>query len=84
MLPTKDYTSMTLDELALEEKKAKGQRIPFAFLIGLIVGIAVWSAAHKGFLLPVALMGVALLVGSRHSKKLKGIQAEISRRETLG
>lgn len=75
---------MTLDELASEEKKVREQRIPFAFLIGLIVGIAVWSAAHKGFLLPVALMGSALLIGSRHSKNLKGIQAEISRRETLG
>jgi hypothetical protein len=84
MFSPKDYASMTLDELALEEKKVKDQRIPFAFLIGLIVGVAIWSAAHKGFLLPVALMGVALLIGSRHSKNLKGVQAEISRRETLG
>lgn len=75
---------MTLDELMSEEKKIKSQQIPFALLIGLIVGIAIWSATHKGgFLFTIGLLIFALFVGSRYSKKLKGIQAEISRRNTV-
>ncbi len=75
---------MTLDELASEEKKVKSQQIPFALFIGLIVGIAIWSATHKGgFFFTTGLMIFALLMGSRYSKKLKGIQAEISRRDTV-
>ena len=75
---------MTLDELVSEEKKVKSQQIPFALFIGCMFGIAIWSATHKGgFLLTTGLMIFALFVGYKHSKNLKGIQAEISRRDTV-
>lgn len=75
---------MTLDELGSEEKKLKSQKITTAIFIGFIVGLAVWSATHKGgFVLTIGLLIFALLIGSRYSKNLKGIQAEISRRDIV-
>lgn len=84
MFSTKDYSKMTRDELVSEEKKLNSQKIPVALLAGLIVGIAVWSATHKGgFMLTIGLLFSALWIGSRYSNNLKGIQAEISRRDTV-
>ncbi len=75
---------MTLEELVSDEKKMQSQKIPFAVFIGLIVGFAVWSATHNGgFFLTVVLLIFAALIGSRYSKNLKSIQAEISRRDTV-
>lgn len=83
LLGNKDYAKMTLEELVSEEKKIKSQKIPTALLIGFLVGIAIWSATHKGgFFLTVGLLIFALIIGSRYSKNLKGIQAEISQRDT--
>jgi uncharacterized membrane protein YbjE (DUF340 family) len=84
MFSSKDYSKMTLDELVSEEKKVKSQQIPLALFIGLFIGIAVWSATHKGgFFFTISLMIFALFIGSRYSKNMKGIQAEISRRDTV-
>ncbi|MCC5613184.1 hypothetical protein LC612_42530 [Nostoc sp. CHAB 5834] len=74
---------MTLDELVSEEKKVKSKKIPLALFIGVLVGIAIWSATHKGGALTFFLLAFVLLIGSGYSKKLKGIEAEISRRDTL-
>ena len=84
MASNKDYSKMTLDELVLEEKKLKSQRIITALVIGFFVGVAIWSATHKGsFILTIGLLGFALFVGSKHSKNLKGVQAEINGRNTV-
>ena len=83
MFSAKDYSKMTLDELVSEEKKLQSQKILTAVIIGFIVGIAVYSATHKGLILPVILLLFSFLIGSRYSKNLKGIQAEISRRDTV-
>ena len=84
MLENKDYSKMTLEELMSEEKKMKSQKISTALLIGLLIGIAVYSATHKGLVLPVILLIFAFLIGYRNSQTMKGIQAEISRRNTVG
>jgi hypothetical protein len=84
MLYNKDYSKMTLEELMSEEKKMKSQKIPTAVFIGVLIGIAVYSATHKGFVLPIILLIVAFLIGNRNSKTMKGIQEEISRRNTIG
>lgn len=83
MLENKDYSKMTLEELVSEEKKMKSQKIPTAVFIGLLLGIAVYSATHKGFILPVILLIIAFLIGSRNSKTMKNVQAEINRRNTV-
>ena len=75
---------MTREELVSEEKKVQSQKIPSAVFIGLVIGIAIWSATHKGgFVLTVVLLIFAAFMGSRYSKNLKGIQTEISRRDTV-
>ena len=84
MLSTKDYSKMTLDELVSEEKKMKSQKITTALFIGFVVGLAVWSATHKGgFILTIFFLILSLLIGSRYSKNLKSIQTEISRKDTV-
>ena len=84
MFSDKDYASMTLDELTSEEKKVRSQKIPMAMFIGFLVGIAIWSATHKGnIFLTFGLLIFAPLIGSRYSKNLKAIQAEISHRNTV-
>lgn len=75
---------MTLGELVSEEKKLKSQRIITALVIGFFVGVAIWSATHKGgFILTIGLLGFALFIGSKHAKNLKGVQAEINGRKTV-
>ncbi len=84
LIGNKDYSKMTLDELGSEEKKMKSQKIPTALFIGFLVGIAIWSATHTGgFFLTVGLLIFALVIGSRYSKNLTSIQAEINRRDTV-
>jgi hypothetical protein len=86
MLSNKDYSQMTLDELVSEEKKMNSRKIPFALFIGGLVGVAVWSASatHKGgFVVTVILLISAVLSGSVYSRNLKGVQAEISRRDAV-
>ncbi len=71
---------MTLEELVSAEKKMQSEKTLTAVIIGVVIGIAVYSATHRGFILPVILLIAAYLIGSRHAKNLKDIQAEISRR----
>ncbi len=83
MLTDEDYSKMTLDELVSAEKKTNSQKTMTAVLIGLFVGVAFWSAIDGKFMLPVALLIFAFVIGSSYNKKQKGIQAEISRRNTV-
>lgn len=74
---------MTLEELVSEEKKVKSQKTTTAVFIGMLVGIAVYAATHKSFVLTVILLIFSLLISSRYSQNLKNIEAEISRRDTV-
>ncbi|WP_018618898.1 hypothetical protein [Spirosoma luteum] len=83
MLSTNDYSTLTRDELVAKAAKMKSQKTITAVLIGLLVGIAIWSATHKGgFFLTGGLLLSALWIGSSYSKNLKNLQAEISSRDT--
>ena len=84
MLTDKDYSKMTLDELVSEEKKMNSQKTLTAALIGLFVGVAFWSAIDRNFVLTVGMLIFAFLISSSYNKKRKSIQAEISRRNTIG
>jgi hypothetical protein len=77
MFTTRDYSNMTRGELALEEKKMNSQKTTTALLIGVAVGVAVWSATHHGGVLTFGLLGLAVLVGYRASHARKRLQAEI-------
>ena len=83
MLSSKDYSKMTLEELVSAEKKMTSQRTTTAVFIGVIIGIAVYAATHKSFVLTVILLIFAFLIGSRNAQDLKSIQAEISSRDTV-
>lgn len=74
---------MTLDELVSEEKKMKSQKITTAVFIGVLIGVAVYAATHKSFVLPAILLIFSFLIGYRNSQNLKSIQAEISRRDPV-
>jgi hypothetical protein len=84
MLSNKDYSQMKLDELVSEEKKLKSKKTIIAVSIGLVIGMAIWAATHKGgFFLTIILLLFPVLISSRYANNLKGIQAEISRRDTI-
>ncbi|GAB3276754.1 hypothetical protein GCM10027347_50450 [Larkinella harenae] len=83
MFSSKDYSKMPLDELVSEEKKIKSQKTTTAVFIGMLVGIAVYAATQKSFILPVILLIFSFLIGYRNSQDLKNIQAEINRRDTV-
>lgn len=74
---------MTLDELVSEEKKLDSQKISIAVLMGFLVGVAVWLATHEGSALTYILLFFVILIANIYSRKLKSIQAEISRRNTI-
>lgn len=85
MFSSKDYSGLTFEELVAAEKKVKAQKITVAVFIGLMVGVAVWSATHKGgFFLPFLLLLLALRIGRTSSQNLQRIQAEISRKNPVG
>ncbi len=84
MFSSKDYAVMTLEELVSEEKKLKSQKTIAALFIGILIGIAVWAATHKGgFFLTVVLLFFAFRGGYKTTQNLKHIQAEISSRNTV-
>ncbi len=79
----RDYSQMTPDELVSAAEKTKSQRLLVALLIGFLVGMAIWSATHGGgFLMTTGLLIAAGLIGSRYTRKVKSLQAEINRRNT--
>ncbi len=44
-----DLTQLTIDELQIEAKKRKQGYQIGAFIVGMMIGVAVWSAAKNGF-----------------------------------
>ena len=44
-----DLTKLTLEELLIEQKKRKSNYTIGAFLVGMMIGVAVWSAVKNGF-----------------------------------
>ena len=74
---------MTLEELVSEEKKVKSQKATTAFLIGMVIAIAIYSATHGGLFLPIILLVLAFQIGSTHSQNLKNVEAEISQRAKM-
>ncbi len=45
----KDLTKLTIEELIIELKKRKQGYTIAAFIVGMMIGVAVWSAVKNGF-----------------------------------
>jgi uncharacterized membrane protein YbjE (DUF340 family) len=84
MLTNKDYSKMTLEELTSEAQKMKSQKIMTAVFIGFLIGIAVWSATHKGGFITFFLLIFAFLIGKKDNENTKRLEAEISSRDNIG
>ena len=74
---------MTPEELVSEEKKMKSGAIPTAFVIGMLAGVAMWSATSGKFFLTIGLLGAALFIGYQNSQAKKALRAEIIRRKPV-
>ena len=83
MLSIKDYSQLTREEFASEEKKMKSRKTTAALFMGVLVGIAAWSATHKGGLLTYLLLLGAILIGRRTTQETKSVQSEKNRRDTV-
>ena len=83
MFSSKDYASMTKEELLAEEQKMKSQKIMTAVFMGFLVGIAVYAATTKGFLLTIVLLGAVFMIGRNHNRNQKNLQEEINRRGNM-
>lgn len=84
MLTSKDYTTMTLEELVSEKKKMASQKNITAVLMGVLIGIGIWSATHNGGFLTYILLFSAILIGRKHSQDKRNLEAEITRRNKAG
>jgi len=83
MHSTEGLVQMIAEALASKEKTLKLQGITTALFLGVLVGIAVWSATHKGGFLPFVLLFIAPLIGSttpQQARELQGVQSETRRR----
>ena len=76
-----DYTNMPLETLRTELEKIKSRKITTAVFIGVLIGIAVYAATHKSFLLTVLVLLFALRIGYSNAQAQKNLEAEIRRRE---
>jgi uncharacterized membrane protein YoaK (UPF0700 family) len=84
-MSTTDYSNKTLEELALEEKKLKKNRIFNALWIGFIVGIMVYRLATRGFgfiaiAIPVVLLALTLKGIHTQNQNLAAVKQEIDKR----
>lgn len=87
-MSTTDYSNKTLEELTLEEKKLKKNRIFNALWIGFIVGIMVYRLATRGFgfiaiAIPVALLALTFKGIHTQNQNLAAVKQEIDKRNGL-
>jgi hypothetical protein len=82
MTPEK-LAELTEQELMQEEKKQKSGVIAFRVILGLLMGVAFWSATHKGSFiiscLPLFFMGLFVAA----EKNYKAVQSEIEARKSI-
>lgn len=89
METSKDYTSMSLEELMVEEKKTRKEQLLVSVLIGFMVGVlafaVVFAVIGKGFrlismLLPSIMVYVFYRMAVRTNQRLAEIRAELGRK----
>ena len=75
-----NLSELNVEELMAEEKKRKSALTFHAFLIGLAVGIAVYSTVKHGLGFFTFFPLLFIISGNRASNKLKSVRAEIKSR----
>ena len=75
-------TELTDQELETELKKRKNERLFAGFLIGILLGISVWSATHKGTFLPFAILALVIYIAKKYPN-VDEITNEINARKVL-
>ena len=75
-------TELTDQELETELKKRKNERLFAGFLIGILLGISVWSATHKGAFLPFAILALVIYIAKKYPN-VDEITNEINARKVL-
>ena len=75
-----NLAQLNIEELMTEKKKRKSALTFHAFLIGLAVGIAVYSTVRNGLGFFVFFPLLFILSGNRASNKLKSVRAELKSR----
>lgn len=89
MEANKDYTRMSLEELASEEKKARKEQLLVSVLIGFMVGVLgfalVFAVAGQDFriipiLFPSAMLYVFYRMAIRTNQRMAEIRAELGRK----
>ena len=75
-----DLAQLNVEELMAEEKKRKSALTLHAFLIGLAVGIAVYSTVKHGLGLFTFFPLLYIVFGNRASNKKKSVRAELKSR----
>ena len=76
-----NLSELNVQELLEEEKKQKSALTFHAFLIGLAVGIAVYSTVKHGFGFFAFFPLLFIASGNRASNKLKSVRAELKSRD---
>lgn len=75
-------TKLTEEELTQEAKKQKNKVYSFRFMMGIMVGIAVWNATHKGSFVTSCLPLFFLGLFASIEKDYKAVKTEIQTRKS--
>ena len=75
-----NLSELNVEELMAEGKKRKSALTLHAFIIGLAVGIAVYSTVKNGFGFFAFFPLLFIISGIRASNKLKSVRAELKSR----
>lgn len=70
-------------ELEVELKKRKNERIFFGLFIGFLVGIAIWSATHKGGFWTFFILAFVFYIAKKNWGNFDEITNEINSRKVL-
>jgi hypothetical protein len=77
-----NLSELTEQELMQEEKKQKKDVITFRVIIGLLVGVAVYNATHKGSFIISCLPIFCLTFFIEAENNYKAVQSEIESRKS--
>ena len=74
------FAHLTNEELLQERKKMKLGNRANAFLVGIFIGIAVYSAANNGLGFPTLFPLFFVFMAFRNGKKTKALEKELESR----